>query len=590
MRVTFFAFITLLIMSGCTPSQQSQVIALPTLAPSPTASIDITAAQRTASLFMDAWQRQDYIAMYSLVSFAGQEATPYDTFEAIYSDSHNQMTLASLVVKQNSMRRDSDRVVLLNYDVTFFTERLGDFSDTNRNMILVWDDRAFNWRVAWSPGDIFPEMGTGATLRFESGAPQRANIYDRNGEVLADQNHTIVQVNVIKEDIPDLATCLSTLAPLVNRSVEILQDRLNRSGQTWVVEMGVMEPQVYNTNRTTLETACDASFNQQSSRRYPRGNLMPHILGHVGFPEESEIDALVRAGFDQETIIGKSGIEKSWDEVLRGQPGGVLSLVGADGVRLRELARNQTRIPASLWLTIDWKLQEYVQRVLGEAYLNAGDSWAQFSKGGSAIVFDVNTGEILAMVSYPTFDGNALTPYPAIGREVADIEQQRIAESIQLPMLNRVTQGAYPAGSIMKVVDSVAVLDSDLYTENTAFICSGIWQEGRDVRYDWLAGGHGRVTVETALAQSCNPFYYQTGFALNEFDPYLLPTYARQMGLGNVTGLTDLSEAPDTIPDPDWIRINRGVPWTFSHAVSMAIGQGEVEVTPLQMVRMYAAI
>src|SRR5690606_25109989 len=151
---------------------------------------------------------------------------------------------------------DSDRVVLLNYDATFITERLDEFTDSDRNMILVWDDRVGNWRVAWSPGDIFPEMGSGATLTFESGAPQRANIYDRNGEVLADQNHTVVQVNVIKEDIPDIPACLDALSPLVNRSIEILQDRLNRSGQTWVVEMGVMEPQVYHAENDHLKTLC----------------------------------------------------------------------------------------------------------------------------------------------------------------------------------------------------------------------------------------------------------------------------------------------------------------------------------------------
>jgi penicillin-binding protein 2 len=143
---------------------------------------------------------------------------------------------------------------------------------------------------------------------------------------------------------------------------------------------------------------------------------------------------------------------------------------------------------------------------------------------------------------------------------------------------------------VFKVIDAMAVLDTGTYDEEQRYFCSGVWSYEGDRRFDWLAGGHGSVTTQTAIRQSCNPFFYQVGFALNNVDPFILPSYARMMGLGSVTGIGVLPEASGTIPDPDIIRTQYGRVWTYSDAVNMAIGQGEVEITPLQLVRLYAGI
>jgi penicillin-binding protein 2 len=582
----------LLMLVGCLPAAQSEKSQhLPTLAPSPTAAINLESAQYAALMFMDAWQRQDFFEMYRLISFPSQEAVPFETFQETYEDAQNEMTFAGLTFSPRTIARQADKVVMLNYDVTFTTNLLGAFTDPNRTLTLVLDSRANDWRVAWSIADIFPEFGDGAFLQFEASIPLRANIYDRNGEVLADQNGIAVRVSVIKEKIPtDIATCVTSLADVLNRPPEVVQAVFDRSGQNWVMDVGAIEPRIYTERSTQLIRDCAATFSQMPIRQYPRGSLMPHILGNVGYPEQDEVEALIKAGFNQETIIGKSGIEKSWDEVLRGKPGGRLVLTGVNGSRLRVLAEAGSKRPESIWLTIDANLQEYVLRVLGEAYLESADGWARTSKGASAIVLNVKTGEILAMVSYPTYEGNAYNPFPAVGRDVADLIQQEVNENKRLPLLNRPVQGIYPSGSIMKAIDAVAVADTGVMSMTESYMCTGVWQESDDRRFDWLAGGHGVVNVETALMQSCNPFFYTVGFRLNNVDPYILPNYARMMGLGAPTGLLDLPEAPGTIPDPEWIRINRGIPWTFSHSVSMAIGQGEVEVTPLQMAQVYAGI
>lgn len=351
-----------------------------------------------------------------------------------------------------------------------------------------------------------------------------------------------------------------------------------------------MEPTVYLERHEEVAQKCGATYRQQATRRYLRGSLLPHIIGHVGYPDEDQIPGLEAIGYNAETIIGKAGIEQSWNETLAGKPGGRLSLVSSTGQRLRTLSEVRSQIPESIWLTIDSNLQEYILQVLGEAYLESGEHWGRISKGSSVIVMDVKTGEILAMVSYPSFEGNAQNPFPAVGREVADLVLQRLADDKRIPQLNRPTQGTYPTGSVMKVMSSIAALDSGVYDETTAIVCTGVWNHENDFRYDWLAGGHGRMTVQTAITNSCNPFFYEVGYRLNEKDPYLLSSYAQLMGLGEYTGLRDIAEAQGNIPTPDNVLQTSGLPWSYAFSVNLSIGQGEVAVTPLQMVRMYAAI
>lgn len=594
MRLTpVFVFCLLLLLTACAPDDAGTVRVLPTLASTPTAAIDIESAQRAAVLFLDAWKRQDFPGMYRMITFDSQEAISLEKFQEVYTDAQNEMTFASLSITTLSLLRQADRVVQLNYDVTFATNLLGTFSDTNRTLNLVLDTRANEWRVSWSVGDIFPEMGTGAALKFESGEPLRANIYDRNGKVLADQNGIWVRINIIKDDIPtDLATCIASVVSVTGRPTEVIQAIFDRAGGNWVTDVGSIDTVTYDRRHAELEQTCAATFAQRPVRRYIGGfgSLMPHILGTVGYPEKDQIEALEKAGFNQETLIGKSGIEQVWDETLRGKPGGRLSLMAPDGSRVRVLAERSSQIPESLWLTIDADLQEYVLRVIGEAYAAASTTWAQTSNGASAIVMNVKTGEILAMVSYPTYNGNAFTPFPMVEPSVAQATQQQVAEDKRLPLLNRPVQGLYPAGSTMKVIDATAVLDSGVMTRDEKYVCTGIWQYDGDTRYDWLAGGHGTVTVETALMQSCNPFFYTTGFKLNTADPNLLPQYARRLGLGGYTGLTDIPEAKGIVGDPEWMMTNYGLPWSYSDAISMAIGQGPLQVTPLEMARVYAGI
>lgn len=583
--------ITLLIgLAACAPAATEQRAPLPTLAvlPSPTPEqFTLDAAERAARAFLEAWRSIDFEAMHHWTTFASQEATPLADFKTLYQQSHFTMSLQSLSYQITSQLRETPSMVIFNYDVTFTTDLLGEFTDTNRVLRLAFDPAVQDWRVAWSPGDIFAGMGNGGGLRLEPRIPARANIYDSDGNILADQNGRVVTVSVIKREIVNYETCLVGLAASLGKSVEDIQATLDERAFDWIAELGVIEPITYVDTHEQLERDCNAQFRDRPTRRYANGTLMPHILGYVGYPDEADIPAIEAAGFPQDAILGRSGVEASWDETLRGRPGGRLIIVSPNGGQV-VITEGASKPSESIWLTIDSDLQAFATRAIDTAYKNASAAWAPGSKGASAVVLDLHSGAVLAMVSYPTFDNNAFNPFPSMGKAAGQAIVTQVQGDPRRPQLNRATLGIYPAGSTFKIVDTIAAADSGVYALDERYTCFGTWN--RDIlRTDWLAGGHGNQTLPQALMNSCNPYFYETGYQLNEADPFILPNYAKRLGLGDVTGFRDLPESAGTIPDPDWLRL-RGITWTFSDAVNMAIGQGYVDVTPLQMARLVAAV
>jgi len=581
-----------IIVPACQPaSEQTQTIEpLPTLASLVTpVEFDFNAAQQTALGFLDAWQHGDFETMYNLIAFSSQEANPKDSFIALYQASKAEMTLQNLRYTAVSLFAQRADVAVLNYNVSFTTDLVGEFNDDNRDLQLVFDPRVSDWRVAWTPGDIFAEMADGGRLRLEISAPSRASIYDHQDHILADQNGRIVVVRAVKQAITDWPTCLSLLAPAMAKDPLDVQRIYDESSPDWLMELGTMEVAAYDQSHTQLEQVCAAQFSSRPTRRYINGTIMPSIVGTVGYPDEADIPAAEAAGFERDSILGKSGIELSWDEKLRGRPGGRLLIVTTSANIVREIARSASNPPESVWLTIDSDLQAAVMKILSDAYSANKDGWGSTSRGAAAVVMDIHTGDILAMVSYPTYDAAAFAPFPSMGRTAANLMVEQLQSDPRRPLLNRPAQGLYPLGSVMKIISATAVADTGVYALNQRYSCSGVWS--RDIkRFDWLAGGHGTLTLPQALTQSCNPYFYEVGYQLNQADPYALPSYARRLGMGSSTGLTDITDAPGLIIDPDWKLANLGIEWTFSDAVNMAIGQGEVQVTPLQVVRMVAAI
>ena len=399
----------------------------------------------------------------------------------------------------------------------------------------------------------------------------------------------MVRVLVDNRRIPNREVCFRSLSQAIGPSVEFFVDLFNvRSGADWIVDAGILEATPYIETGDRLKSDCGADFQQQATRRYSDGRLMPHVIGHLGYPDADQIPELEAMGFRADTIIGKAGLEASMNAVLGGRPGGRLSLVGAEGRRLRVLAEVRSQIPESLWLTIDADLQREILRLLGQRYED--EDLAESSPGAAVVIMDVTNGEILALVSQPTYDANILNPFPAVGRAAAAEGLSELLDDERNPQINRVSQGAYVTGSVMKGLTAIAALESGIYDEDSRYHCIGSWSYGADTRYDWLRSGHGIMSVQSGITNSCNPFFYEAGFRLNAQDAWALPSYALLLGLGQPTGINQIPESAGNVPTPDNVERTTGLPWSYSHAVNLSIGQGEVQASPLQMARLYAAI
>ncbi len=591
-RLTHYTLFMILavLMLGCSPAAKEQVQPLPTLASmEQPPSLDDAAA--VAINFLEDWRLGDFDSLYNTITFSTRESISKEMFVATYTEAADAMTLDSLSYTPGaSLFRDPKRADIVNfsYNVTFNTRMLGSFDDTDRNMQLVYDTSANAWRVAWTPGDIFGLMANGGKLRMELSVPSRANIYDDKGRVLADQSGRVVSVRAVKQEIADWGACLNILAPAMNKDPDSIQKIYDRSQPAWLMDLGIIESAVYDQQHTQMESTCAAQFESRPVRQYSNGTAAANIIGTVGYPDEADLPRIEAQGFNSDSILGKSGVELSWDETLRGHPGARLMIVSPGGDVLREVTRVASTPPQSVWLTIDTELQLQVQQIIASYYERM--QLANQSKGASAVIMDVHTGAILAMVSYPTFDINAFAPFSSLGRTQAQAMIAQLTNDPRRPVLNRPTQGAYPLGSVMKLASSMAVADSGVYTLDQPYVCTGIFtREGNFTRYDWLPGGHGRVTLPSAITQSCNPYFYEVGYQLNLVNPEILPSYQRRF-FGQGTGMTDLAENAGFIPYPEWKLQNTGLQWTQSDAINISIGQGEVQVTPLQVVRMIAAI
>jgi penicillin-binding protein 2 len=259
-----------------------------------------------------------------------------------------------------------------------------------------------------------------------------------------------------------------------------------------------------------------------------------------------------------------------------GEPGGRLSVVHCDTRAERTTIAERQAVPAKdLTLTIDINLQIAVDAAVGDVQ-------------GSAVVLDPRTGEVLALVSHPSFDPN----WFVLG--FSDADWAYVNDPQKRPLLNRATQAGYPTGSIFKAITTAAAMHDLGYTGDTEIDCPSQFTIGSQTWNDWTVdegvGPQGLLTLHWGLAQSCNTVFYQIGAALDQKDPELLPNMAKAFGLGAPTGIPYLQEVAGVVPDPAWKLETVGDYWATGDAVNLAIGQGYLLATPLQMAVAYAAI
>ncbi len=394
--------------------------------------------------------------------------------------------------------------------------------------------------------------------------PRRGWILDRNGSPLA-SNRADFRVDIIPERLEDVAGTVQVLGDLLAFSPaerQDLQDRLEGSaGFSAVPVASGLNYDTFAAVSVRLPELPGVIPQRGYSRYYPTGPAVGHLIGYVGAASREEyelepVPLLVTPGFR----MGKDGLEKQFEQTLRGEPGARRVEVTARGRIVRDLETRDDVQGDSIRLTIDGPLQDYAARRLG-------------LESGSVVVMDCLTGDLLCMASMPSFDPNSFSD--GIGR----VEYQMLSENERVPLRNKVLKGLYPPGSTVKPMVSMAFLKAGLDPEETVF-CGGGLQVGNRRFGCWNRRGHGQVNMAKGIYQSCDVYFYH--FAQRLGMDAIAPM-ARQCGMGQTFPLPVLSQFFGTVPDPAWKLEKYGQQWAAFDTVNATIGQGYMLANPLQL-------
>ncbi|CAA9579948.1 MAG: Peptidoglycan D,D-transpeptidase MrdA, partial [uncultured Thermomicrobiales bacterium] len=428
------------------------------------------------------------------------------------------------------------------------------------------------WRVAWTPSLIFKDLGDGL-IRFNADIPSRGRILDRKGRPLAQQG-VVNRVGVVPGQIKDEGAFLAGLSPIVGIPPDQIKAKYATAQPEWFVPLKSLPDPLPAETETALRALPGAAVRKTPSRIYPQGAIAAHLVGYVGPITEEELKGLAAKGYVEGDRIGRAGIEAWGEQYLAGKKGGQLTVVGPNERVRTVIAERKSEPAADITLTLDLDLQRALEGALGD----------QRSNG---VVLDTATGGVLALASHPTFDPNGFV----LGFD--DAEWARLNDEAQRPLWNRATQFAYPSGSIFKVITATMATERFGYAPESRIDCPASYSlpgQGNIWR-DWAyPNAQGTLTLRNAITQSCNTVFYALGKQADDTDPNILPEFARGFGLGKETGLEELPEVAGTVPDPRWKRqvLNDG--WATGDAINLAIGQGFLLASPLQMANMYNAI
>ncbi len=589
-RLLILALLITLLVSACQDDSSDGGLNLFGAAPT---QLDSTTAQQVATTFLDAWKDGDYPTMYSFISPNARAAFSQEQFVSIYQQLSDVIGLRGLTWDISNVLVEGTTATVSNA-VTFETSKLGTFTDPAsedvlRNMYLVATSEG--WRVAWSRNDIFVDWTNSSSLELVNTLPTRGNIYDRDGNILVAQNGIQIQIYLVQQDMPSVDTCIEDLARVLRREREDIRAIFAKYNLDTLFYMGEISEDTARTDGAILESSCSADLRPRSTRQY-YDRVAPHVVGYVGQIPAGETAAYEAQGYPVDALVGLKGVEQAFEKQLAGQIGVRLQIRATNGSLIRVVAERPAEPGQSVYLTIDRDLQLITQSVLASAYDDAIPTWSTTSPGAAVVIMEVNTGKIVAMASYPDFDPavfNPDTPYFDPQAEIATYSSKNA-------LLNRAAQGAYPLGSVFKVLSMIAGLDSGVWHSFDSVSCTGTWYGGNfgDItRYDWDADGHGTLDMHGGLVNSCNPYFWTMSVAMNSADPYLLPNYAKRLGFNSSPSLQGLPTASGYIPDPDSIRTLNGYEnyaWQQADATNLVIGQGLMQVTPLQVVGMVAAV
>lgn len=419
--------------------------------------------------------------------------------------------------------------------------------------------------------DHYRELSERNRIRYVAIDAPRGAIFDRNGSLLVD-NRPAFTVSVLRQEVDDREQLFHSLAKLLEVDEELLEKR-------WLEGKNLPRyrplPLLQDIGRQAMEKVQENSVDLpgllvevKPFRSYPHGEMAAHLFGYLGEVDVEDLRQTEFPSYRSGEMVGKTALERLYEERLRGTAGQKRIEVNVRGRELRQVTTRNPLPGQRLYLTIDAKLQQAAEEAMGD-------------NAGAVVALDVSNGEILAFVSRPTFD-------PALfARGVSSEEWRELIDNPLHPMTNKVLRGQYPPGSTFKMAVALAAMESGTVTPSTKFQCDGSIKLGSYEYRCWKKGGHGSVDLHTAIKESCDVWFYRAGL---EAGIDRIASAAQRLGLGELTGFPFGGERPGMIPTQEWKKKRFGTNWYDGETVISAIGQGFVLATPLQLASMTAAL
>ncbi|MBI1949878.1 MAG: penicillin-binding protein 2 [Acidobacteria bacterium] len=432
------------------------------------------------------------------------------------------------------------------------------------------------WYLQVVKVEHYKRLSDSNRLRRVTIMPLRGVIKDAENRVLAN-SRIAFNVRLDREKVADMQAFFPRLAGILGVPDATLHERLAKYRGRPAFEPVILKEDVDLAEAAYIESRRlelpMLSVEVESRRHYLYGPLAAHALGYVGEVSEDQIKSDRSGEYDLGEIVGKAGVEKQYDSGLKGVKGWKQVVVNSLGREIHEIEEGRRSNPGrALRLSIDLDLQ----RALEEAYAD---------EAGSAVFLEPGSGAVLAMISRPAFDSNVFS------RRFSQDTWEGLVRDPRHPLQNRVSLSKFAPGSVFKIVMSIAALEEGVATPARGDHCTGAWRFGDKSYQCWAVrkGGHGYLSMREAIIQSCNVYFYRLG---NEMGIDRISKWSHLLGFGDPTGIDLPNEEAGTVPDPGWKKraMPRDPVWHPGETISVSIGQGALEVTPIQMAVFAAAI
>ncbi|MCX6560093.1 MAG: penicillin-binding protein 2 [Candidatus Aminicenantes bacterium] len=428
----------------------------------------------------------------------------------------------------------------------------------------------FYWKIqVLDHGSFLARAEANRTREIIVPAP-RGILTDRSGKIILADNRASFKASLIRENTKNLEASILAAARLLSLEPAVIRERIERYAAEPAFRPIVVKDELSQEEVAMLEARKaqlpELIIETEPKRTYPFGEFAAHSLGYLQELTPEELRTVYKDRRRPGDMVGKTGIEAGYENDLTGREGQIVEVVDSLGRKQSEAMNVAPEAASGLHLALDYDLQAKAQDLLR-------------GKEGAVVVLSAKTGDVLALASFPTYDPNKF-----INRFTPE-EWTGLVGSPDRPLLNRAIQGLYSPGSTFKIVMASAGLESGSIVPSTQFVCGGeIEIYGNSFS---CMGVHGALTMTDAIRYSCNIYFYNLGRRLG-IDT--IAAYAQRMGLGRKTGIDIPGEKEGLVPTPEWKKLTRKTAWFPGETISVAIGQGPLQVTPLQMAAVTALI